>query len=629
MKSISPPTFRKRKLSFYIIFSIYVFLSALILIESAIPAAQSGGHSNWIGEIIANVVNWITPVVKAEIVEPLGVYVQDDASQLGERKVALGTTTVLQFGLEEASLSKGQSTSRQFRYEKLGNHGDAYSVSLSSSGNSPIARISSTGEAVEDCRIRFYAGTTDDVYCDYSFDIVELPAPEDGEYVVALDGYDERAGYTLSINESVRLDVTLTGSHSDAYLRRYYDPSKLEAKSNDEAVATIDKNGIILGKQAGSAVISYGSYSFNIKVLSSEMTLGNELSVTSTGSISQNDYDILESYADSHEVSTMEAAKAISSGIILSASDGLADSGATYSWGVVDENGNPDYLGGKIVPLDANATSARLLGYRKGSGEKTYVKCTLNKALGENLVSDNEFEIVEILPASMTLFGGGASLSEGHAIGSTIELPSLTYYTGKSATFNATFLGEGDNANVTNRNLLVSEYDESALTIAGNGTSTINITFMEKGTYTVKISSAANSELFYILSIPVEQTPNVDSSSSSFQLFIRKAIGHLALFGFTSIFGMLFFALWWGKDNNPLLALGCTTFSGFLLAGFSELIQYFTPGRGPSWNDVGIDFLGYIIGTIIVFLIILLVRFIKKKKAEKSTQQIEEKDDQG
>lgn len=53
-----------------------------------------------------------------------------------------------------------------------------------------------------------------------------------------------------------------------------------------------------------------------------------------------------------------------------------------------------------------------------------------------------------------------------------------------------------------------------------------------------------------------------------------------------------------------LLALG----AGVAAACIDEGIQYFVPGRGPGWGDVGIDTLGLILGIAIISMIPLIIR---------------------
>lgn len=54
----------------------------------------------------------------------------------------------------------------------------------------------------------------------------------------------------------------------------------------------------------------------------------------------------------------------------------------------------------------------------------------------------------------------------------------------------------------------------------------------------------------------------------------------------------------------PLLA-------GFFTACIDEAIQFFTPGRGPGWLDVGIDTLGVTLGIVLISLIQLAKNTLK------------------
>ena len=48
-----------------------------------------------------------------------------------------------------------------------------------------------------------------------------------------------------------------------------------------------------------------------------------------------------------------------------------------------------------------------------------------------------------------------------------------------------------------------------------------------------------------------------------------------------------------------------------MLAGLSEIIQYYVPGRAGLWSDVGIDMIGFSIGTIVTGFIYAIVELIK------------------
>lgn len=92
--------------------------------------------------------------------------------------------------------------------------------------------------------------------------------------------------------------------------------------------------------------------------------------------------------------------------------------------------------------------------------------------------------------------------------------------------------------------------------------------------------------------------------------FVRKSIGHFGLFFTCGLFGILSFYLF---VKFKLLSIILNLLSGFLISGISEVIQMFADSRGPSFNDVLLDFSGYILSFIIVYVIILLVNRKKSK----------------
>ena len=55
---------------------------------------------------------------------------------------------------------------------------------------------------------------------------------------------------------------------------------------------------------------------------------------------------------------------------------------------------------------------------------------------------------------------------------------------------------------------------------------------------------------------------------------------------------------------------------GLTIASFTELCQSWVPGRGPTFNDVLIDFSGFMASAVIItliFIIIELVKYLKNK----------------
>lgn len=102
--------------------------------------------------------------------------------------------------------------------------------------------------------------------------------------------------------------------------------------------------------------------------------------------------------------------------------------------------------------------------------------------------------------------------------------------------------------------------------------------------------------------------------------FIRKSIGHLGLFLITACFGTAFITMLKKPKKVKIILHIVNIVFGFSLAYFSELIQRYTPNRYFTWSDIAIDFSGYILGILFVFLILLFIFLFKKvnKKIKKT-----------
>lgn len=94
-------------------------------------------------------------------------------------------------------------------------------------------------------------------------------------------------------------------------------------------------------------------------------------------------------------------------------------------------------------------------------------------------------------------------------------------------------------------------------------------------------------------------------------------MGHGTIF---SLYGMMtfLFLLFYIEERRPLgfgfLSLSISLLASLLLGGFTEFLQRLVPDRGPSFVDVGIDFLGASLGILLAYLVFLFVLLIKKKK---------------
>ena len=80
-----------------------------------------------------------------------------------------------------------------------------------------------------------------------------------------------------------------------------------------------------------------------------------------------------------------------------------------------------------------------------------------------------------------------------------------------------------------------------------------------------------------------------------------------------AVFGFLFFYSFFEDEKQKhMFGLSSLLVIGFIISGLTELIQHFVPSRGGQWRDVGIDFMGFAIGTAISLIIYLIIYFIKK-----------------
>jgi len=89
-------------------------------------------------------------------------------------------------------------------------------------------------------------------------------------------------------------------------------------------------------------------------------------------------------------------------------------------------------------------------------------------------------------------------------------------------------------------------------------------------------------------------------------IFVRKAIGHFALFLINGVFTYLsaYYWLYFSHKTKLFYVFGF----GLLLAGLSEFIQIYAPDRGPTFADAFIDFSGFSFGVIITVLILIVIR---------------------
>ena len=109
----------------------------------------------------------------------------------------------------------------------------------------------------------------------------------------------------------------------------------------------------------------------------------------------------------------------------------------------------------------------------------------------------------------------------------------------------------------------------------------------------------------------------------SYHTLIRKIIGHFSLFLVLAIFATIVYyrlAEMLNPSKKVLLGTTLSLGAGFITAGLSEMLQsgIFVSNRGPSFSDVLLDFLGFMLGTAICLIIYIIYRKVKSKKIRKT-----------
>ena len=135
-----------------------------------------------------------------------------------------------------------------------------------------------------------------------------------------------------------------------------------------------------------------------------------------------------------------------------------------------------------------------------------------------------------------------------------------------------------------------------------------------------------NDEFFANIYAYLSNSGNSGNESNviTFNDFVNKFAGHMAFFFLAAVIGFVFFLFLFEEKEHKLIIAMCASISvSFVIAGVSELIQYFVPSRNANFIDVLTDFLGALIGIMICLMVYGIVRLIQKTNENK--EQTEEK----
>ena len=576
------PSLRKQPISTYIFFGIWLALSVLIIAESAMPGKMSSNQSNFVGSIF-------------QLFFPEDKFSQETSPESyefgtndivfendGKKELVIGTTTTYDFYFTYPELKDNQYKKYLFPIVKK-------DPSESFSANNELINLGSDHYQMnvttykEDKDLSITIKISDSLEFALNFDICP-------RYIPSNDMLKNKSPKSISLknNESYMVDVSFLKDGEEDYLifPRYYDLSKLERSSTNEGVATIDNDGLINAKSAGKTTITYGPFSYDVFV---------------------------SSESKSTPAKTFEYSQ---QGDFLAIGDtNYLKGGQSFTFSFDDLNVD-DSFDFELVSNDTNIDSSALL---------------LRTAKNACLIKGNllEKEISLLVKASLK---NEISLSIPLSFGEVkpeilngISIDGAPSYIDSEGNLNVTVPAERD---ITLRGLFLANdrcvslskeainitLENSNVKIIKNQALDCSINFGTIDTFEGKITSLDNNDL----SLTVKFT-TYDAKTSAMKEFlqlVRKSIGHFSLFMVHAIFMFLFLY----KDLDDKYAIftsGCTLFYSFVMGGFSELVQFYTPGRTCTWTDVGIDTLG---GTLGVFLclavigIIALIKYLKKKK---------------
>ena len=400
-----------------------------------------------------------------------------------------------------------------------------------------------------------------------SFDIINRPAPT--EYALSIQNSTIKVGMSAQINVTLSESGTLKDEIS---LSRQYDKKAIRYQSSDDTIATVDEYGVIHALSPGTVEIisSPANKSLTINVIENNSSIIAPTGLKLIGPDSIHVYDadyIGDGLVEKEQLSVQFFGNVPS------------DTKVTYT---VDND--------LLARVEDDGT---IYGYKKTGIVRVYAYSNMDRAIFDYI----DINVESVIPTNMNIVGieDDGSLS-----------------TGATKTIRAEFAP----INTTNTAIVVTSSDNSIIKVTNNGRSA-TIQGLKTGQATLTISSVSNESLVKTLTINVAKlAPSEDSNYDDFIGFIRKALGHFMLFAIDGV--LIFFSIYmFVKDNEKmklwiisLISVGISV----LVAACSELFQFIPKDRGPSIVDVGIDSLGALIGILIVFMVISIIKNIQKRR---------------
>lgn len=482
------------------------------------------------------------------------------------------------YELNEIPLGSAKEVSCNFSPENASNQSIIYSVEPSDA-----AILNQTGSIVsvigmKEGNAKLIAISEDGgKRSEIDFKVISPIAPV--SYEVGLDDYNISLYHPKTIGIDIKCEVL---GNDSLKTFRYYDIRKLSYSSSDLSIASVDQNGVIYPHAEGSTQITVSNKSFSrsfyVNVVSgSPVANYTNLSIEGSNVCYANDMILDQSSKNNHFQLSIK-----DNGVDLDPKD--------FIW----ESSN-----NLLARIDQFGI---LRGFRKTvDADETVTIAAKSKLTGQ--IAEFIVTVKSQLPNEMYF---------SFVIGEkTIWNPKdYTLLVGDNIV-----LKIGYKPTIQKKDVIIDCSDDSIIKVSNEG-GNVTLHVLKEGTCTIKMTSLANPNLSLETKYTIVKPGFITKERySDFGLYLRKSIGHAAVFMIAQIFTYLSLYMFF-YEKQWWLHLSISLGIGLLLSGLSELIQYFIPGRSGALLDVLIDFSGVLVGAALTLLgIIIVKKIIKTKKA--------------
>lgn len=167
----------------------------------------------------------------------------------------------------------------------------------------------------------------------------------------------------------------------------------------------------------------------------------------------------------------------------------------------------------------------------------------------------------------------------------------------------------------TYKNATFTSSNEKVLLVGDDGS--LSPVKIGKAIITVTINDGYSTPIVHELNFVVEGKPLIEDLKE-FYYIVRKSIGHFGAFLVLGIFGTFSFLLVLDK-RKWFISIPLNIGLGFGIAALTEYIQTFVPGRYGCWDDIWLDFSGFMTSAVLITVGILLTYLIKHLKNKKKS----------